>query len=351
MLKIGRANIIIDGQFGSTGKGMLAGYISDYCTDTQIDYAVTNNAPNAGHTYIVEATGKKIVAKQLPIIGILRSDTQIYLNAGSVISINALLEEMEEYGVDPKRVAVHPRATLLSESDIENERGQNSTVTRLASTQSGVGAAIAGRVMREPYRTAGESHYNQLNTRKMVREVDLRNKTCVVEVPQGVGLGLNSGFAYPHCTGREISVSQAMADCCLHPDYLGTVFLSVRAHPIRVGHIYDDLMKKIGDSGPFWPDSHELTWDELGQEPELTTVTKRVRRIATFSMLQFEHAVALCRPDVVFLNFLNYLDVPEDRATLLRGMTEVCTARKWLLGYGPLSSDVRHADDMEDALI
>lgn len=44
----GRVNILLDGQFGSTGKGLFAEYISKH---NRIDIAITNAGPNAGHTF------------------------------------------------------------------------------------------------------------------------------------------------------------------------------------------------------------------------------------------------------------------------------------------------------------
>ena len=40
---------------------------------------------------------------------------------------------------------------------------------------------------------------------------------------------------------------------------------------------------KAAPKGDFYEDSRELSWGELGQSPELTTVTGRVRRVATLA--------------------------------------------------------------------
>ena len=42
--------------------------------------------------------------------------------------------------------------------------------------------------------------------------------------------------------------------------------------------------------------------------PELTTVTKRVRRIFTWSMMQYTRFLVSCHPTDIFINFANYLD-------------------------------------------
>ena len=78
---------------------------------------------------------------------------------------------------------------------------------------------------------------------------------------------------------------------------------------IRVGNVYDDGGNLIGNSGPFYPDSHELSWgaDFPRVTPEITTVTKRVRRIAGWSNFQYLDALQLNRPDRVYLTFINYM--------------------------------------------
>ena len=47
--------------------------------------------------------------------------------------------------------------------------------------------------------------------------------------------------------------------------------------------------------------------EKLGQEPERTTVTQRIRRIFTWSEIQYREMLRANKPDAVFLNFVNYL--------------------------------------------
>ena len=59
----------------------------------------------------------------------------------------------------------------------------------------------------------------------------------------------------------------------------------------------------VGYSGDGYPDQQELTWEEVGQTPEKTTVTKLTRRIFTLSKIQTAEAIRTCAPDEIFLNF------------------------------------------------
>jgi adenylosuccinate synthase len=339
MLKKGKANILIDGQFGSTGKGLLAGYIA-HESDVEAEYAVTNAAPNAGHTFYT-CKGTKIVAKHLPIYGILKKQCIIYLNAGAIINPKMLFEEMEQYEVSPSRVFIHPRASVITEEDIENEKQMQSPTTQLASTQSGVGSSLSRKINR--YKKAIAEHHQQLS--KMCGYVNLNGamengSTVFIETPQGVGLGINDGYQYPFCTSRNVSISNSLADAGIHPFYMGHTFLSMRTYPIRVGNLYDKNGKMIGYSGDFYQDSTETSFPKLTQNDEYTTVTQRVRRIASFSYEQYKYATDLCRPEFIFMNFMNYIKDKKERKNLLDKCEDIYKPSCWLMGYGPKLQDV-----------
>jgi adenylosuccinate synthase len=318
MLKEGKLNILIDGQFGSTGKGLVASYIGWY---NHVDLAITNASMNAGHTFYINDS--KYVTKHLPIIGILNKRSTIYLCAGAIINPEFLLKELETFDIDPNRICIHPRAAIIEQQDREHEA--EGSVKKIASTQSGVGSALIRKIDRKA-KLAGDTPL----IKHMVKELDVswlldQGVIAGMEVPQGFSLSINSGYSYPHCTSREITVSAAMSDAQLHPSYLGNVFVVIRTFPIRVGHIIEDGVM-VGDSGPFYPDSKEISWEKLGVEKEYTTNTKRVRRIATFSMIEYKKMLKMFHPDYVFLNFANYLSLKELQKLLkkLREVTHVC---------------------------
>lgn len=326
ILKTGKLNILLDGQFGSTGKGLVASYIGWY---NHVDIAITNASMNAGHTFYVGET--KYVTKHLPVTGILNKRSTIYLCAGAIINPEFLLEELQLFDIDPNRVCIHPRAAIIENQDKEFEA--KGSVKKIASTQSGVGSALIRKIDRR----AKLAKDNPLITH-MVKEIDLafyldQDVIAGMEVPQGFSLSINSGFSYPHCTSREITVSSAISDAQLHPSYLGNVIVVIRTYPIRVGHIIENG-ELVGDSGPFYPDSKELTWKEIGVEEEYTTNTKRVRRVATFSMIEYQKMLKMFHPDYVFLNFANYLNL-KNLQSLLRKLPEVTH-----VSFGPKIEDI-----------
>jgi adenylosuccinate synthase len=331
----GKAAVIIDGQFGSTGKGLIAGYLADK-NDCQI--ATTNASANAGHTTIIGK--RKIVTFHMPTFAVINDRCRAYLNAGAIINPDLLLQEIEEFNMHD-RLVIHPRAAVILPEHVEAEYAADSAQTKLASTRKGVGTALAAKVLRKTT-LAGDIP----SLRPWIGKIDVGHeldfgKRVVVEIPQGFSLGINSGLAYPHCTSRDVTVMQGMADALIHPSYLGEVMMSLRTFPIRVGNVVEDG-KQIGWSGPCYHDQEEVTFEDLGVAPELTTVTKRVRRIFTWSNDQYCEAYDVNKPGLVFLNFVNYLKSAEELRMLINRMEQVGRGPTHF-GTGPDVKDVHQS--------
>lgn len=358
-IEAGKAAVVIDGQFGSTGKGSIAALIG---MTEHTDVAVTNAAPNSGHTAIL-SDGTVLVTRHLPMAGVVSyrrgHQATIYLDAGSVIDADVLIEECRTLSVDPGCVFIHPRAALITTLDKEYENDDESAATALASTRKGVGRALALKVMREsPLAYTGTAIINseyeehrlslcEAGFRFEVLDLNsllLKGERVLIEVPQGFDLSLNHGLSYPHCTSRDVTVASALSDAGVHPKFLGQVVMTTRTFPIRVGHIVHDGVI-AGHSGPHYPDQKELTWDDLPVEgPELTTVTKRPRRIFTWSDTQYVNALRALRPDVVFLNFTNYFKDEAAFDAHVRRMYATQRSERFeprhVFGVGPTVDDI-----------
>lgn len=297
----GKVNILFDGQFGSTGKGLVAGWIGENC---HVDIAIAITSPNAGHTYYTR-DDQKIVVKHIPISGILNDRSMIYFSADSVIDPKVLFKEIQEYEIDPARIFIHPRASIVD--DITREKDKE--CIGIASTMTGTGAARASKVMRKAI-LAKDHPIIKLYTNDAFTIhpwVGDSNTHVFVESSQGFDLSLNHGYSYPYCTSKDITPTSIMAELGMPCKYLGNTIACIRSYPIRVGNIVDEMSGEIlGYSGPFYPDSNETSFEELCVPTEYTTVTKRPRRIATFSLEQYKRMIMFCEPTYVFLNFLNY---------------------------------------------
>lgn len=327
----GKANMIIDGQFGSTGKGLIAARISK---DNHIDIACARLSPNAGHTFYCDSV--KYVTKQLPVSGILCKKSMIYIGFGSVIDPEILKEEIDRFNIDPSRIIIHPRTCVVTPFSKNKERSTN--FIQIASTQSGTGISRCEKIARTSDINIAQG--NSYLRRFISDDFDLEDALCsgysiLMESGQGFDLSLNVGYSYPYCTSIDVIPSAILADFGLHPSFMGNCMLSLRTFPIRVGNPFDSFGNVLGYSGPAYEDSKEITWEELQVPVEYTTVTNRIRRVFTFSKIQYLRALKYIKPTHTFLNFINYLR-PQDK-NIFSFLSEIPNL---FVGYGKLTDQV-----------
>lgn len=337
------AYVSVDGQYGSTGKGVINAALAE-AFGNKVDVVTSNAGPNSGHTSYYE--GEKIILKQLPTFGVtafkrFKGDAaRSYLNAGAVINPHILAHEVNSHRIG---IIVNPRAAVITDSQIMDD---SSNVYNIASTGQGVGPAIQAKLSRNPKAIVAE-YQKFLDTATLnsvlIAPLDMHPRTnckTFIEVSQGFSLGLNQMF-YPNVTTRECTVSQALADAGLPPTAIRKTIMSVRAHPIRVGNTENS-------SGNCYPDQKETSWEELGVEPETTTVTGRTRRVFTWSNIQFAQALRANDPNVIFVNFLNYIgSVHSEKVhTFLENVETVYSTTlkrppdAILAGFGPTSDSI-----------
>lgn len=333
----GKIDFILGGQYGSEGKGAASAWLTTNL-GRRYDIVTTNAGCQSGHTSIVD--GKKRVLFHLPTAGVIDPHAFIYLNAGAVIDPDVLRQEFIEYDVRLSRFYIHPNAAIVTPECREAEGRSDSAQTKIAGTRKGVGEAISRKVLRSAV-LARDYEWGRHGYVPNVRELNLnyemqRGSKVLCEVPQGVSLSLNSQF-YPHVTSRDCTVMQAMSDAGAHPAFMGSTMLVMRTFPIRVGPIGNN------NSGGCYLVQQETSWEALGVPPETTTVTKRVRRVFTWSHEQLVDAMALCRPQAVYLTFCDY---PADVNAL---KWEIVAAARYLnleppnvyYQYGPSTNDTQ----------
>lgn len=337
-----KINLIIDLQFGSTGKGLIAGFMAHH---TEPDTLVTAWAPNAGHTYI-DGTGRKYVHRMVANGIVSPALRYLMIGPGSVIDPQILKDEIRANHDHLKDVSiyVHQNAAVVLPEHLEREAD---SMTSIASTKKGVGAALISRIERNPFRmnTAGALLRRDFDVVDSAQWLNILDGAELVQIEgaQGYSLSMYHGM-YPYTTSRDVSVHQVLADCGI-PYGWGDVRVTgtCRTYPIRVGNRYDANGEMVGWSGPHWPDQVEIPWSEIGVAPELTTVTKLPRRIFTFSAMEIAQATMMNGVDDVFLNFANYCKTPVDVDSMVRLINNVSplTTRVKYVGYGPSFNDVR----------
>lgn len=347
----GRASVLLGGQWGSEGKGAIAAAIAVKLANRgeRFDIVTTNAGAQAGHTSVYN--GKTRVVFHLPTASlvardILGSSGTIYLNAGSIIDPKGLLREIDENDVDTKTFFVHPNAAVITPECVEAENRESSAQTRIASTRKGVGEALSRKVLRSGMVASDCRELKPFISRISLNDLMSRGASVMVEVPQGVGLSVDEKF-YPYCTSRNCTVAQGLSDASIHPSFYGTTALVLRTHPIRVGNIYEGS-RILGESGGCYMDQHEVSWQEIDQKAEITTVTKRVRRVFSFSHTQAALAMRLSRPNVVCLTFCDYVKGSPSVEQLRDSILDIAEgldmpAPEIYYQYGPTTNDLFNA--------
>lgn len=351
------AYMILDLQYGSTGKGSLAGYLA---MKFEPDVIVTAWAPNAGHTYI-DKNGREFIHRMLANGIVSPRLKKVLIGAGSVVDPECLLREIrdcKEYLVG-KHIIIHPRAAIVLPKHLEQEK-KNVTI---GSTMKGSGAALIQKIQRNPMDTnIAETAFpreilEQIQSMGVLISIDADEyriafttaETIQIEGAQGYSLSIHHGL-YPYCTSRDVTPAQVMADCCIPYGIKPLVFGTLRTFPIRVANRYNENGEMIGTSGGCYPDQKEIEWGDIGIEPELTTVTKLPRRVFSFSMEQTKEACFQCEPDALFLNFVNYISYTEFKILKhqIEGATRIPV--KWF-GVGAGHDDIlEHDTDVKSAL-
>lgn len=293
---------LVGGQFGSEGKGLVAAHIAD-----RFGIHVRTGAPNAGHTYYLKS-GEKVVARSVPC-GAINPKALLFVGAGGLVDIDLLKEEvahLDSLGLDvSSRLWVDEMATVVDKNLHHHFEGgvEGEAHRRIGSTGEGVGPARMARMSRGtidlPWLGANLARDCDLggiqtgDTAQMINTHCDRGERVLLEGTQGSGLSLTHG-PWPYVTSSDANAAQLASDAGISPRLISSVILVLRTYPIRVA----------GESGPL---AHETTWEELGFPAERTTVTKKIRRVAEFSVETARRAIMLNRPTEIALTFCDYV--------------------------------------------
>jgi adenylosuccinate synthase len=340
--------MVVDLQFGSTGKGLIAGLLAE---NHQPDTVVTAWAANAGHTYI-NADGRKFVHTMLANGVVSKNLKRVLLGPGSLINPDALAAEIESCAdlLQNAVIMIHPHAAIITQKHIDEEAGP---MTKIGSTKKGVGAAMIERIRRNP--DENNIAANALDGHPMGRHVVTieaynaaldESKVMLVEGAQGYSLSMYHGM-YPYTTSRDVTPAQIFADCAIPLSWYPSteVIGTARTFPIRVANRFDSNGVQVGYSGGHYPDQEEISFESLGMPVELTTVTKLPRRIFTLSKIQLREALRQCSVDSLFLNFANYLRTEDELRETLTTVQDAliesgATSGLCWIGFGPTVNDV-----------
>lgn len=286
---MGELHVVVGGQYGSEGKGAVAGYLTRK-DEFGRGMAIRVAGPNAGHSAI-GTDGAKYALRQLPVAAVTNPDAMLGIAAGSEIDIDVLVAEVETLaaaGFNVRdRLLIDPSATIIDPDDSALER-EAGLVEQVGSTGKGIGSARSNRIWRRA-KTA-QDHQRRLDQLGAVAPVApaaryslRRGDSVLIEGTQGYGLGLHTR-SYPQVTSSDCRAIDFLAMAGLSP-WCSTVtrfriWVCYRPYPIRVA----------GNSGPL---REETTWEALGLPSERTTVTQKIRRVGGWDpQLANEAAIA-----------------------------------------------------------
>lgn len=344
-----RLRVVVGGQYGSEAKGACTAFLARQAAADGATAVVRVAGPNAGHT-AYDDKHRKWALRQIPVAAVVHPEIKLFIGAGSEIDFPVLVDEitrLEDAGIPIReRLTVDAQATMINNSHKDREA---ELVGSIGSTGKGIGAARAERLLRIAETatdlvalfTDQAINVEADTSRTFYHYSEQADTTVLIEGTQGYGLGLHAGH-YPQCTSSDCRAIDFLGMAGIDPfwfdDYRAWIVL--RTYPIRVA----------GNSGPM---KDETSWEELGFEPEKTTVTQKVRRVGGWDAELARDAVianggprnvqiSLSMVDYVIPGLKDRTDLKGLDPDVYKDLDDLCTrvqtdtgAQVSLLGTGP----------------
>jgi adenylosuccinate synthase len=412
-------NVVTDGQWGSCGKGLISTalaykFLPEMISTTNMANAGHTAVNDLGEAFVAKAVPSCSAINRWNAIqpeheqaGVAQPYKPfIFIGATAAFHLDRLLYEIEYCNLQDK-IIIHERSGVITESHQRAET-QESGTKHIASTMQGCGAFLADKVMRRKdlklardypqlanymahdrlinilYKLL-DSHYltrvpveesiggvlgvysgrenSYVSVPSLLSDLLEHGKTILHEGSQGFSLDINHGSHYPQCTSRGTTAVQNLADMGLPAQSMGHVYLVIRPYPIRVGNVIEEG-QVVGYSGGVYHGQQEISWSEVAQnagappeimQKELTTVTKRLRRVFTFSAQQIIDAVAVNGATHIALNFANYIDwscygtndfdmLPVKVLDFIKKIEDIARIPVSIVGTGPQNNHVCFRD-------
>ena len=340
--------VIIGTQWGDEGKGKIV----DLITDKVSSVVRFQGGHNAGHTLVIN--GNKTVLHLIPS-GIFRNNVQCLIGHGVVLSMSALLKEIEELeksGVEVKsRLKISPGCPLILSYHValDNAREAHRGVAAIGTTGNGIGPAYEDKVARRGLRVGDlldetlfseklkqvmeyhnfmlKNYYNQevVDYQKTLDEaisqasiikpmiVDIaeeihtrmsKDENILFEGAQGALLDIDQG-TYPYVTSSNTTSGAAVTGSGIGVRDIDYVLGIVKAYTTRVG------------GGPFPTElNYDISTDEgdaVGKElcsrgQEFGATTGRQRRCGWLDLVILNRSFKLNAVSGICLTKLDVLD-------------------------------------------
>jgi adenylosuccinate synthase len=250
------ADVIVDLQYGDTGKGKVA-----HALAASGDYNMVlryNGGSNAGHT--VYHNGKKVVTHQVPI-GVLFGIKSV-IGLGCVVHIESLKKEITELNeagfVTKDLIFIDKRAHVVTISNWQEDQSDE----KIGTTRQGIGPAYRNKYGRTGLRIENlhklapelwnTGEYTLIDFHKDILQSE-KQYEILCEGAQGFHLDIDWG-EYPYVTSSHCTVGSA----CLNgipPQKIRKVIGTMKAYETYVGNRTDytdsenEVFKKIAEVG------------------------------------------------------------------------------------------------------
>ena len=290
---------------GSCGKGKAIGLINSLYSE-KILAAVSNNGPNAGHTYIDD--DKKILTQILPV-SIINPNTALFLGPDTVIDMEALEKDYDKVKdvLGNRTIYAHPGIPVITE---EAKRIEREFVTS-GSTYKGVGGARALKKLRAAEQFKDYKNIKVLSEKKWRQElnkyVGSTTGYVLLESSQGCGLDIDFSGNRPYTTSIRISADELLAASGISPIYYSGTVLVIRFLPIRINNITNNNQYMYtGDNGNSIP----LTWSEVNIQMSNGGVVVPLRVVGEEQYLFINHAKSTLKENISqIINMYNGLPI------------------------------------------
>ena len=301
-------SIVVGGQFGSEGKGKVAAILAQEMGASMV---IRCGGSNSGHT-VYNKVGKKFIFRQLPT-ACIQPDIRCMLVSGSYIDIDILIHEIKVSNIKPENLYIDPKAVIINHDNLSTEEISR-LMSDIGSTGSGTGQAVVQRVSRSNNLTFAKD-IDRLqpylcDTPSLIEQALKKGERIIVEGTQGYGLSVLHSDYYPYVTSRDTTAAGFISECGISPLDVDDIVLVMRSFPIRVS----------GNSGPLLS---EIDWETVASESgfdkpirELTSVTKKLRRVGRFNLELVKRAILVNKPSRLVLNHMDYI-APDRRKSFV----------------------------------
>jgi adenylosuccinate synthase len=337
---MGKNVVIIGTQWGDEGKGKLVDLLTE-----QVHAVVRfQGGHNAGHTLVIK--GKKTVLHLIPS-GILRDNVQCMIGNGVVLSMNALMEEiefLEAAGIPVRnRLLISEACTLILPVHVAVDKAREAArgSKAIGTTGRGIGPAYEDKAGRRGLR-AGDLLNPSIFAEKLKELLDYHNfiltgyykaeavdyqktldealalgeqikpmltdvsealytfqnqgKNLLFEGAQGALLDIDHG-TFPYVTSSSTTAGGAATGSGVGPLDLHYVLGITKAYSTRVGN------------GPFPSELHDANGEHLGTKgQEFGATTGRKRRTGWFDAVAMRKSAKLNSISGICLTKLDVLD-------------------------------------------